>query len=108
MPLRLIGRTDRLPRGAGLLIKAAANLRGNRHRKCVPGQVLATADQIAGHLLGVPKGAGLSHPHALDVQFPAVLPALGANVVGLHWSHPSGRHFMCSMVSPTTPAEISW
>ena len=42
-----------------------------------------------------------------DSPTPPPCGAVSAHVVSLHWSHPSGRHFMRSMVSPTTPAETS-
>ena len=43
------------------------------------------------------------------MEFPAVLPPLGADGVGLsgHWSHPSGRQAMRWIVLATTPGDIS-
>ena len=48
--------------------------------------------EVADLLDGGGQGAALGHPHILDVQFPAVFPLHGLDVVSAHGNHPFGRH----------------
>lgn len=59
-------------------------------------------DVVTDHLLGSVEVPGLCDADAVDVQFPAVLPGLGVDGLGGHWSHPSGRQASFLTVSRTT------
>jgi hypothetical protein len=48
------------------------------------------AEVVPHHPLGVPEPMRLGHAHAIDVQFPAMLPANRAHHVPIHSSHPFG------------------
>jgi hypothetical protein len=102
---RLLGFGDRLSRSVSGFIEPAAYLWMDDHG-VVGGVVVGQGlDVVADHLLGSVQVAGLSHAYAADVQFPAMLPALGAHTVGSHRNHPSGRQASFLIVSLTTPGD---
>jgi hypothetical protein len=104
-PECLLGLCDCLPGGIGGLVEAAADLWVDDHRVIYGVVVRQRLDVVADHLLGPVQVPGLRHADAVDVKFPAVLPALGAHVVDAHWSHPSGRQTSFLIVSRTMPGE---
>src|ERR1019366_379398 len=103
---------DGLARRDHLLAECVVDLRPNLNvDRGLIADVFSEADVFAGHTCGRVQALGLGHAHALDVELPAVLPALGVDCVcPAHCSHPSLRHANFLMMSPTTPGEtaITW
>lgn len=104
--LRQIRGSNRRPRRPRLLIQAPAYLGRHLHPERVLRYAKPAGNQVTGHHRGIAKTVGLGHTDAVNVQFPSVLPALSADTVGLHWSHPFARQVMRFMVSRMTPGEM--
>jgi hypothetical protein len=81
-PLGAVGIGHGRPGRPGLLVQAAADLWSDHHIERIIRHAEAAPDQVAGHHLGIPEAARLGDPNAVDVQFPAVLPASPAVALG--------------------------
>lgn len=96
---------DGSPGLARLLPERTADLRRDLDVERAGSGVGVELDVVAGHHLGVAERVGLSDAQTLDVQLPASGPPPGADLVGVHWSHPSCRQAIRLIVLATTPAD---